>query len=71
MSLRTNLYKQIEARKGEVFTYQELENYCRVWGYKISNAERRLREMAGVEGVRNRKNCITGYRLITEQSKLF
>lgn len=71
MSLRTNLYKQIEARKGEVFTYNELVDYCRVWGYKVENGSRRLREMAGVEPVKNRKGHITGYRLITEQSKLF
>jgi len=71
MSLKQLLIDQIEAREGEVFTYDDLVDYCRVWGFKISNAERRLRECHDIEKVFSKKGAIIGYRITEAQQKLF
>lgn len=66
MSLRINLNKIIEDRAGQVFTLNELEEYCHKAQYKLSNAERVLRpsKSPNVEGVWNdKRTAIIGYRL--------
>ncbi len=68
MSLKTQLVKKIKDLNGAVFTYSELTLYCKMWGYKISNAERRLREVIHAEGSEievgvSKKGAIVGYRM--------
>lgn len=75
MSLKSRLVEQIKAKSGEIFSYQELINFCRIWGYKVSNAERRLREScagpdAEIEAVFH-KGYIVGYREKKRQMSLF
>lgn len=65
MSLKSNLNQLIKDRKGEIFTYKELEDYCKVACYKINNAERRLRpsDSPEIESVWDEKHkYIVGYR---------
>lgn len=64
MSLKQKLLQKIEEKNGGIFTYYEFKEYCRIWGKKESNAERRLRESKKIiETVTNYKGTILGYRL--------
>ena len=66
MSLKSSLQQIIKDRNGEVFTLKELEDYCHKAGFKISNAERRLRESPEVEPVYNQKHtAIVAYKAIS------
>ena len=70
MSLKANLIKEIQERK--FLSYDDLINFCRIWGYKVSNAERRMREAIEIiEPTRNKKGAVVGYRPRTTQRKLF
>lgn len=62
MSLKTQL-KQIILERG-VVTLKEIEDYCHKAQYKLSNAERRLRELRGiVEPIYNeKKTAIIAYK---------
>jgi len=68
MSLKADLIKQISAKP---MTYNALVEYCRIWGAKVSNAERRLRECEEIEAVRNKKGYIVAYRKLGPQGQLF
>lgn len=62
MSLKKNLNQIIKDRNGELFTITELEAYCKKAGYKLSNAERRLRPSESPEIERVfKKGYIIGY----------
>lgn len=68
MSLKANLNQIIKDRAGEVFTLRELTSYCQTAGYKLSNAERRLRasESPNVQPVYNdKRTAIVGYRWLS------
>ena len=70
MSLKKLLIKQIEMRKGELWSYNEMCEFCRIWGYRTSNGERRLREERElVETVCNHKRIILGYRKKQKQKQ--
>lgn len=70
MSLRSQLNQIIKERKGELLTIGELEVLCKRLGYKLSNAERRLRPSDSPEIERVMKNgYIIGYRYL--DNKLF
>lgn len=63
MSLKIQL-KNIILERG-VVTLKEIEDYCHKAQYKLSNAERRLRELRGiVEPIYNdKKTAIVAYKL--------
>lgn len=72
MGLKEALYKAIKIYDGKVFPLDEVEKLCRLHAiqtgarYKISNAERRLRELAAegdIEPMYHNKGYICGYRL--------
>ena len=70
MSLRKVLINEIEL-KGYL-TLEKLHSIALVCGYKVSNAERRLRELTvdnKVIPVRNGKGHITGYKT-TENAEM-
>lgn len=73
MSLKEDLNKKIK-EKGEM-TYNEVENYCKIWGHKPSYAERELRPSKSpeIESIKNKKGHIVSYRWIGKeyQKKLF
>ena len=76
MSLKKDALRKIQSLDGKIFTYNDAVEFCRVWGKKISNFERRMREVAekedsGIEVMRNKKNYIIGWRKKVEQSRLF
>ncbi len=65
MSLKQNLYDTIKNLNGEVLTLDEFEDLCKRKGRKISNGERRMRDLiinTCIEPIRNKKNYIIGYR---------
>ena len=70
MGLRKELNNWIRDR-GEV-AYFEIEHYCKMNKYKMSNAERCLRPSISpqVEAVKNIKHCITGYKWIGSRMEL-
>ncbi len=64
MSLKVEIYNAIKSLNGKVLTCEQLEVICRKRGRKISNAERRLRELVAegkVETLMSSKHHITGY----------
>mgnify|MGYP001593254149 CR=1 FL=1 len=71
MSLKSSLHQIIKDRRGEIYTLKELEEYCHKAGYKLSNAERRLREMRSeFQRVYNKKHtAIIGYKYETSSSQ--
>jgi len=76
MSLKRQALIKIDSLEGKIFTYNDAVDFCRKWGKKISNFERRMREVAekensGIEVMRNKKNYIIGWRKKVEQSRLF
>ena len=72
MSLKKQLVDLITLRNGRVFTYEELIRYCQMWGAKVSNLERRMRESTDeIEAVRSKKGAIIGYRARQAQGSLF
>lgn len=74
MSLKGNLYHIIRERDGRPYAYSELQEYCRIWNYKTSNAERRMREILrendDIEAIK-KKNYVWGWRLKKKQKRLF
>ena len=71
MSLKAELKKRIK-EKGEI-SYNEVEDYCRMFNFKTSNAERRMREVCNegeIEPVM-KKGYICGWKVREEQMSLF
>ena len=65
MSLKEELYSAIKRYEGQVYSFQQVESICKYNGYKVSNAERRLRELCAdgdIEPVFHEKGYINGYR---------
>lgn len=63
MSLKSNLNQIIRDMNGEIFTITALEAYCKKAGYKLSNAERRLRPSESLDIIRvMKKGYIIGYK---------
>lgn len=60
MSLKNRLIELIKLR-GQI-NINELESNVREWRYKISNAERRLRECELIEPIKNAKRYIIAYK---------
>ncbi len=72
MSLKRELENKIR-KKGEL-SYDELVSYCRIFGYKVGNGERRLRELCNetdIKTIRTSKGHIKGYTLGEAQGSLF
>ena len=66
MSLKEGLKKIIQNYNGATFTYGEFEEFCKRNGNKISNGERRMRELTHEEDseigiVTSKKHHIIGY----------
>jgi len=62
MSLKQILYQEIKSRGN--LTLNQIEAICHDHGYKISNAERRLRELmatGSISPIKNSKGAIIGY----------
>ena len=67
MSLKAELLKRVKSRNGEIYTFAEVESLCKELKYKISNAERRLRELCdegGITPLYHSKGYITGYKSV-------
>ena len=72
-SLKQILIESLKNRNGYLSTW-EAEAITKEAGYKISNYERRMREMEGVEAIYKNpitKDIITGYRLKQQKITLF
>lgn len=67
-SLKASLQSLIISH-GYVST-KEIEEFCRQHSFKISNGERRLRELKDIEAVRE-KNYIVGYKPRKIEMKLY
>ncbi len=65
MSLKSTIQYYLE--KNKYLSLQELESLCKSEGYKLSNAERRLRELMAVtpsiKSVKNSAGAIIAYKL--------
>jgi hypothetical protein len=61
--LKQKLNDWIKNEHGQMVSIAVLESQVRLWGYKISNYERRLRpsESPHVEAVKNEHGAIVGY----------
>lgn len=63
MSLRANLNQIIKDRNGGVVSIDEIADYCKKAGFKLSNAERRLRPSDSPDIQRVfKKGYIIGYK---------
>ena len=74
MSLKANLINKIKDFHGAVMTYEEMFRYCQMWNFRISNAERRLRESVAtgeIENVRSKKGAVIGWRVPGKQGKMW
>ena len=66
MGLKSRLEELVKERK--YVPYANIENWCKVWGYRVSHAERRLREIPEVVAkikepdLFNKKKYIIGYK---------
>lgn len=63
LKVRLNIY--IKNQDGQTVSLDRITELCRLWGYKSSNAERRLRhsDSPNIESVWNeKKTAIIGYR---------
>jgi predicted SPOUT superfamily RNA methylase MTH1 len=71
MSLKKHLEEEI--RKRGKITYADLVEFSRVWGYKVENGSRRLRELVNevddIEVVM-KKNYIDGWQIKKDQMEL-
>lgn len=63
MSLKNNLQQIIKDRNGGIVSIDEIADYCKKAGFKLSNAERRLRpsDSPGIQRV-FKKGYIIGYK---------
>lgn len=71
-----SLKKEVEAkiREDGKITYNELTNFCWMRGYKVSTAERRLRELCNetnIEPIRTSKGAISRWQVEQKQGVLF
>jgi len=66
-SLKNALRGAIKCYNGNVYPYSRMEELCRLCGRRITNGERRLRELASEENTEiekiKHKGCVIGYRL--------
>lgn len=63
--LRQRLNDYIKSYKGEVVPHDTIKQLCKAWGYRESNAERRLRASESPDIERLMKNgAIVGYRYL-------
>ena len=65
MSLRSELHTAIKRLNGEVLTFEEFEIICKRNGRKVSNGERRMRELTHckdpeIEVIISKKGYIIG-----------
>ena len=60
-SLKEKLRAYIKGYQGEQVPHWQLMNCVKSWGYRESNAERRLREMIEIEKIYEH-NCIKFYK---------
>ena len=70
-SLKSQLFEAIKSVYPRVYHLETVEALAHEEGYKISNAERRLRELmkaGAIESVRSQKGAIVGYRLKTHET---
>lgn len=68
MSLKNDLHTAIERLNGEILTFDEFETICKKNGKKVSNGERRMRELTHckdpeIEIITSKKGHIVGYCL--------
>ena len=65
-SLKTALYNAIKCYDGKLYPYSEMERTCHLCNRKVSNGERRLRELASKPEIEiiyhSEKRYIIGYR---------
>ena len=61
MSLKETLKTHISQKNGEVVSFEEIESICKREGRRVSNGERRLREIPEIDTVRSKKGAIVGY----------
>jgi len=62
MSLRVKLNDWIKSENGKMVSFSAIEHQTRLWGYKVSNAERCLRPSSSPDLERVFKNgAIIGY----------
>ena len=61
IALKLKLYELIQDRS---VIHRDIDNLCKIYGYRTSNAERRLRELteAGLIEPIRKKRVIIGYR---------
>ena len=80
MSLKETLKTHISRKNGDTVSFEEIESICKREGRKVSNGERRLRELTygkdpeiGIQT--SRKGAIVGYywkkKSYPSQGKLF
>jgi len=62
LSLKETLKNHISRKNGEVLSFEEMETICKREGRRVSNGERRLREIPEIESVKSKKGHIVGYR---------
>ncbi|HPQ42913.1 MAG TPA: hypothetical protein PKZ42_01700 [Syntrophales bacterium] len=72
MSLKSGLFNEIKNAYPNMYSLERVEGYAKLNGYKISNSERRLRELCEgenplIRAVRGQKGYIIGY--IYQQEK--
>jgi predicted transcriptional regulator len=61
--LRERLIRLLQVANGETVPINEIERMCKIWGYKISNYERRLRPSETPNVISIKKNgAIIGYQ---------
>lgn len=69
-SLRTKLNNWIKSENGKMISFDAIERQVKLWGYKMSNAERQLRPSLSPDIERVEKNgAIIGYRYFNSQIK--
>ena len=66
MGLKTTLFETIRGLNGSLFGVNDFEIMCKRNGRRISNGERRMRELVSAPGsnikvLKNKKNYILGY----------
>ncbi len=69
-SLKSKLNNLIQSQRGKVIPLNQIEVLCKQWGYKLSNAERRLRESPEIGKTYNQLHtAIIGYYWKSESEK--
>ena len=65
MSLKETLKTHISRKNGKVLSFEEAEVICKREGRRVSNMERRMRELMNecefIQTIRSKKNAIVGW----------